>query len=381
MRTPAWLAIALLLACAPATPNPPPQTPHFPAPRIPQNNPQSPEKADLGRHLFYDRRLSGNGTQACASCHLQARAFTDGHAQAVGSTGQQHPRSAMALANVAYASALTWANPVLTDLEAQALVPMFGEHPVELGLSGREDELLQRLRSDPRYPDLFSRAFPTENPAISVRTITHALASFQRTLISQHAPYDRFVYDGQDDALSASAQRGMALFFSERLECFHCHGGFLFSDSVVHADSTFDETNFHNNGLYNIHNSGAYPAGNQGLFDITGQDRDRGRFRAPSLRNIAVTAPYMHDGSLATLEDVLDHYARGGRLISAGPYAGDGALHPGKSLFVRGFPLSPDEKIDVIQFLNSLTDDEFLHDARHASPFPVPEESTPRTAR
>lgn len=367
-RARAFFLIGLLFACHPAAPEPP-MSAGFPLPRIPQDDPLTPEKAVLGRFLFYDRRLSGNQTQACASCHEQARAFTDGRAQAVGSTGQLHPRSAMSIANVVYASALTWANPVVTELAPQALLPMFGEHPVELGLSGREDELLSRLRADARYQSLFASAFPAAADPISISSITKALASFERTLISSRSPYDRYVYEKQEDALSASAQRGMALYFSERLECFHCHGGFLFSDAVVHADSTFDETNFHNNGLYNIGGTGAYPEGNQGLFELTGKDKDRGRFRAPSLRNIAVTAPYMHDGSIATLEEVLEHYARGGRLITSGPHAGDGALHPNKSLFIRGFELSPAEKRDVVAFLNSLTDAEFLHDPRFSDPF------------
>lgn len=370
MTRPIWLLIVgLSAACSHEPPDAPPMSAEFPAPRIPKDNPLTPEKAELGRFLFYDTRLSGNGTQSCASCHEQARAFTDGRAQAVGSTGQLHPRSSMALPNIAYASALTWANPVVTTLEEQALVPMFGEHPVELGLAGKEDELLTRLRGDARYRDLFARAFPESPDPISVSSITRAVASFERTLTSRRSAYDRYVYEHEEAALSASARRGMELFFSERLECFHCHGGFLFSDAVVHADSTFDETSFHNNGLYNLGGTGAYPDGNQGLFDITGKDRDRGRFRAPSLRNIGVTAPYMHDGSIATLEEVLDHYARGGRLIASGPNAGDGALHPNKSFFVRQFDLSTDERADVVEFLRSLTDAEFLADPRFADPF------------
>lgn len=375
MTRPIWLLSVLLnaaLACSQAPADPAQLSADFPAPRIPKDNPQTEQKAELGRFLFYDPRLSGNGTQSCASCHEQAVAFTDRRAQAVGSTGQMHPRSAMALPNVAYASALTWANSVVTTLEEQALVPMFGEHPVELGLAGKEDELLNRLRADARYRELFARAFSESPDPISVSSITKALSSFERTLISRRSAYDRYVYQHDEEALSTSARRGMELFFSERLECFHCHGGFLFSDAVVHADSTFDETAFHNNGLYNIGGTGAYPAGNQGLFELTGKDRDRGRFRAPSLRNIGVTAPYMHDGSIATLEEVLEHYARGGRLIASGPNAGDGATHPNKSFFVRQFDLSSDEKADVVAFLRSLTDEEFLTDPRFADPFKTP---------
>jgi cytochrome c peroxidase len=341
----------------------------FPAPLIPIENLQSAVKVELGRHLFYDKRMSGNGTQSCASCHKQALGFTDGLAHSVGSTGQMHPRSAMGLTNVAYVSALTWANPLLRTLEEQALGPMFGEHPVELGLAGKEDELLARLASDARYPALFARAFPGDARPISLANITRALASFERTLISGRSAYDRFLYGNESSALSDAAKRGMDLFFSEKLECFHCHGGFNFSDATTSEQSTFDETNFHITGLYNIAGTGAYPTGNQGLYELTGKDRDRGRFRAPTLRNVAVTAPYMHDGSVATLEDVLDHYARGGRNVTGGPNAGDGALHPNKSLFVRPFSLSTQERSDVIEFLNALTDPTFLQDPAFSDPF------------
>lgn len=341
----------------------------FPAPLVPTQNPQSKVKIELGRRLFYDKRMSGNGTQSCASCHKQELGFTDGLPRSVGSTGQIHPRSAMGLTNVAYVSALTWANPLLRTLEEQALGPMFGERPVELGLSGKEQELLDRLSSDARYPELFARAFPDEPRPISLTNITKALASFERTLISGRSAYDRFIYGNEPGAMSDAAKRGMDLFFSERLECFHCHGGFNFSDATTSERSTFDETNYHVTGLYNIAGTGAYPTGNQGLYELTGKDRDRGRFRAPTLRNIAVTAPYMHDGSVATLEDVLDHYARGGRNVTEGPNSGDGVLHPNKSLFVRPFSLSKSERADVIEFLHALTDPSFLQNPALSDPF------------
>ena len=134
--------------------------PGFPQPRVPADNPMSEAKVELGRYLFYDKRLSFNQKQSCASCHQQALAFTDGRARAVGSTGEIHPRSSMTLVNVAYVPALTWANPTLTHLEAQALVPMFGDHPVELGMKGREDRLLERVKKVPEYQRLFPAAFP-----------------------------------------------------------------------------------------------------------------------------------------------------------------------------------------------------------------------------
>ena len=169
--------------------------------------------------------------------------------------------------------------------------------------------------------------------------------------------------------MSHAAERGMALFFSERLECFHCHGGFNFTDSTTHANTTVDRVGYHNTGLFNIDGNGAYPSDNTGLYDMTGERRDMGRFKAPSLRNIAVTAPYMHDGSVASLGEAIDNYARGGRLLVEGPNAGDGRLSPFKSEFVGGFELSAEERADLVEFLRSLTDDALLTDKRFADPF------------
>src|ERR1700689_152268 len=157
---------------------------NFPRPDVPATNPMSEAKAELGRHLFYDTRLSGNGTQSCATCHEQERAFTDGRARAVGSTGEVHPRGSMSLVNVAYAAALTWGNPSLTRLEDQALVPMFGTHPVELGLSKDEPGLLERLRAESRYQALFAQAFGGDGEPFSLDHVTQALAAFERTIIS-----------------------------------------------------------------------------------------------------------------------------------------------------------------------------------------------------
>ena len=159
--------------------------------------------------------------------------------------------------------------------------------------------------------------------------------------------------------MSESAIRGMDLFFSERLECFHCHGGFTFSDSVSSPEFPFAEQPFHNNGMYNVGNTGAYPT-NQGVFELTGNPEDRGKFKAPTLRNIAVTGPYLHDGSVETLEELISFYAAGGRNITEGPNAGDGTKHPNKSTFIVGFDLSESERADLIEFLNALTDESFL---------------------
>lgn len=344
---------------------------HLPRPTVPADNPMSAAKVTLGRRLFYDTRLSVNNTTSCASCHVQALAFTDGRPRAVGATGEVHPRSSMSLVNVAYLSRLTWANPLLEHLEDQALTPMFGDKPIEMGMGGREDMLVELLQSDPSYRVSMPAVFPHDANPYSVLNAVRAIAAFVRSIVSFDSPYDRYLA-GDTAALSASAERGMQLFFSERLECFHCHGGFNFTDSTTHEDTRVERVGFHNTGLYNTDINGAYPAENTGLFDMTGERRDMGRFRAPTLRNIALTPPYMHDGSIATLEEVIAHYARGGRLIADGPNAGDGRLSPFKSEFVRGFELHAGEHADLLSFLHALTDTSVVQDPALSNPFAAP---------
>ncbi|MCP3139953.1 methanobactin export MATE transporter MbnM [Pyxidicoccus xibeiensis] len=340
----------------------------FPEPFVPEDNPMSEAKVDLGRHLFHDVRLSGNGTLACASCHEQARAFSDGKATPVGSTGHHVPRNAPGLANVAYLGTYTWANPLLETLEAQALVPLFNEVPTELGLAPRLDEVLGRLREDARYPELFRAAFPEEAEPIGKDAIVKALASFQRTLLSGSSPYDRYL-QGDITAMTPSAKRGMELFFGETAECYHCHSGPHLSNSFRAKGSVLSGRQFFNTGLYNLDGQGAYPPDNPGLFEFSGKASDQGRFRVPPLRNVALTAPYMHDGSIATLEAVIDHYTSGGRNVTEGPFIGDGRTNPNKDPLVRPFELTAAERADLIAFLESLTDTAFIQDPRFSNPW------------
>jgi cytochrome c peroxidase len=346
------------------------QLPHgFPSPRIPADNPLTSAKVELGRYLFYDTRLSANDTQACATCHQQARAFTDGRAHAVGSTGQVHPRGSMSLVNVAFASALTWANPNLHRLEDQALIPMFGVNPIELGMTAPGDALTARLKALPIYARLFADAFPADPTPVTVEHVTQALASFERTIISARSPYDRYHFERDDDAISADAKRGEVLFFSQPLSCSRCHSGFNFSGAVETEGGGPRSPEFHNTGLYNLSSALSYPPPNTGTYDVTHDPGDVGKLKAPTLRNIAITAPYMHDGSIETLAAVLDHYAAGGRTIASGPYAGVGRDNPNKSPIVHGFTLTPSQRADLIAFLDTLTDRALLTDERLANPW------------
>lgn len=330
--------------------------PHgFPAPRVPGGNPMTEEKVRVGRYLFYDVRLSGNGKQACASCHRQELAFTDGRATSEGATGQPHPRSAMSLVNVAYAATLTWSNPQLVSLEEQALVPMLSEHPVELGMRGREEAALAALRAEPVYRDLMPRAFPEAKDPFTLTNVTRALAAFERSIVSGRSAYDRFHVDGDREAISEAAKRGETVFFSDSVAgCFRCHGGFNFSDAVMYEGSGRAPAPFHNTALYRV-----YAAPNRGVIEHTGKAADAGKFKAPSLRNIALTAPYMHDGSIATLEAVLDHYAGGGRAHD----------NPNRDPRLRKLALTARNRADLLEFLRTLTDEELTRDPRFANPW------------
>lgn len=353
--------LLVLLGCE-ETPEPPPAPAYdfdlpagFPTPFVPANNPMSVEKVALGKQLFFDTRLSGTGEMSCGTCHEVAKSFTDAKTTPTGSTGQVVPRNSPSLANVGYYGTFTWFNPTLTTLEDQVVVPLFGENPVEMGVTGNEDAILGRLRDDQAMAEAFVAAFPDEDEPVSFGNVAKAIASFERTLISGDSPYDRYVA-GDVSAMSEAALRGFDLFFSERLECYHCHSGVNFTTSFRSSLSQHAELDFHNTGLYNVGGTGAYPGESPGLFEFTGNVADHGKMRVPSLRNVALTAPYMHDGSLATLEEVIDTYAAGGRNVVDGPYAGDGRQSPNKSPLVRGFPITPEERADVIAFLEALTD-------------------------
>jgi cytochrome c peroxidase len=331
----------------------------FPRPAIPAGNPMSAAKIELGRRLFYDKRISVNNRESCGTCHRQDLAFTDGRARAEGATGQLHPRSSMSLVNVAYVTRLTWAHPTLESLEEQALVPMLGDTPIELGLKGHEQEFLLAVSRDPVYQRLFPRAFPGEPDAYTLSNVTKAIAAFERTIVSMRSPYDRYRWGDEPSAISDAAKRGEVLFSSsERGGCFQCHGGWNFSGGIRFEGSN-PEREDDSRGFFNTGVS-AYTAPNRGLFEHTSRAEDIGKFRAPSLRNIAITLPYMHDGSVATLEEVLDHYAAGGRMN-----------HPNKSRVLRSFSMTDGDKRDLIEFLKSLTDEEMLHDPRWSDPWPA----------
>jgi cytochrome c peroxidase len=293
----------------------------FPTPAVPPDNPMSSVKVALGRRLFFEPRLSITGNYSCASCHDPSKAFTDGKAHAVGARGDALPHSSMSLINVAYNISFGWTKPELQSLEAQMLEPLLNEHPVELGVAGREAEVCDLLASEPSYRDAFADAFPHKVQPITFDNLIKAIASYERTLIYGNSPFDRYVFGGDHAAIPEQAKRGMKLFYSARAGCSSCHSGLNFAGNWRDAQGETGKSGFADNGV----------AGRA--------------MRVPTLRNIALTAPYMHDGSLPTLDAVLDHYARVARQRS-----GDERLHT--------FDLSADERTDVIAFLETLTDPE-----------------------
>jgi cytochrome c peroxidase len=310
--------------------------PGFPEPA--GSSVMSDERVALGRYLFYDPRLSGNGRQRCADCHLQRFAFADPRVTSPGSTGEPGRRNSPTIANVVYASTLTWADDTLVHLEDQILLPLFGDDPVEMDLTERESIAWEHIALDPIYQDLFAAAWPPD-PSVTRDHVVDALAAFTRSVLSGDTPYDRWL---AGEAMSAEAERGAALF--EGLDCAECHGGFLLSEATAPVAA------FHNTGVY-----AEYP--DAGLAAVTGRPEDEGRFRPPSLRNVALTAPYFHDGSAATLDDVLDHYVSGGQ------------PHPNKSPLLTGFVLSAQDRADLLALFDAFTDEALLTDARWSDPW------------
>ena len=311
--------------------------PGFPIPNVPADNPMSEAKVALGKKLFFDPILSANGTQSCASCHMETVAFSDPRKVSAGSTGQLLPRQSMSLINIAYATHLTWQNPSLTSLEAQLHVPLFAQDPIELGFIDADALVVAFKAAGGDYPTLFEQAFAGGD--ITMSHIEKAVAAFERTLIAGDSPFDRY-QRGEKGALSTAALRGHDLFFGDALRCSRCHGGFTFANPTDANDRVDNRSGFANNGL---HLPGDYDPENEGVFAHTGQEKDRHLFKIPTLRNIALTEPYMHDGSLSSLEEVVDFYATGGK------------AHPNKDELVAGFTLDETQKSDLIAFLEALT--------------------------
>ena len=291
--------------------------------RVPDDNPLTPAKVALGRMLFFDSLLSEDQSLACATCHDPGRAFTDGRPVSVGVFGRRGTRNVPTLVNRTYGASFFWDGRI-TTLEEQVLQPI--QDPKEMDIT--VGEVVVRLEHDRVYSDLFQTAFGRE---VNDGDLAKALASFVRTILSGDGPIDRHL-NGDRDALTERQLQGLRLFRGKG-NCTACHLG-----------PTFSDEQFHNTGV-------AWSDGewlDDGRFGVTGEETDRGRFKTPTLREIARTAPYMHDGSITTLEDVVEFYDRGG---SSNPYL-DPAIRP---LRIRPLRLTADEKRALLAFLSSLS--------------------------
>ena len=328
-----------------------------PAPVGPDSEMLEAARAELGRHLFYDADLSLDGTMACATCHEQKNGFAEHNATHPGVTGEPGIRNAPGLANVAHRSSLTWSDPAIGTLEAQAMIPLTGLHPVEMGMARMEAVLVERLGRKSCYRTMFASAFPDRAGVIEFATVSAALAAFERRLVSSDAPYDRFM-DGEGTALTDMQRRGAALFFGAELGCSSCHAGRDFTDATTPLSEP---------GLAFHSISSRSDTEDDDLAASTGDVASRGRFRTPSLRNASRTAPFLHDGSAATLRDaILAHDATGFRLPEDG------------------------ETAALEAFLASLTDEDFLGRADLALPvnlcsvdakaIPSPRDKSPTSA-
>lgn len=302
----------------------------LPAMNVPENNLQTPEKIELGRKLFYDPILSKDGTVSCSSCHQQKSGFADaGKATSSGMGGAKGERNSPGLANIGYHPSFFW-DGSSPNLEQQAIGPITS--PLEMG--AEPSELLAKLKANASYQKAFEEVF---GEPISMNTVAKALSSFERALVSSSSPFDRF-RAGDANALNPAALRGYELWNSERAECWHCHNG---------PDLTNHQA--HNIGL-------ALEYSDQGLFKVTGLEEDKGKFITPSLRNVALTAPYMHDGSLATLRDVILHYSKGG------------VQHPNIDNTIQEMQFDEENIADLTAFMESLTDLEFVQNPKFGPP-------------
>ncbi|RSK33868.1 cytochrome-c peroxidase [Hymenobacter metallilatus] len=318
---------------------------------VPTGNPLTVEGVALGRRLFYEVKLSGNGTQSCGSCHQQSRAFTDGQLRAIGADGLAHRRNTMSLVNLLWEKSLTW-DGAATNLEQQARTPI--ENPVEMHQLLAEG--VRKLQQTELYPPLFQQAFGSST--ITEDNVLKALAQFERTLISANSRYDRYLR--KEISLSPTERAGAALFNNHPGEvsglfirggaCHHCH---------ISENGLFSSPDFFNNGL-------DLTFTDPGRGGVTNLPADRGKFKAPSLRNIAQTAPYMHDGRFSTLEQVLDHYNEHIQVNSPGV---DPNVLLSNTPNGTKLDLTAQEKAQLVAFLKTLTDSTFLTDKRFSDPF------------
>ena len=351
--------IVFLASCRPDTPDDPEEQtfqatpyeliipPFFPPMDIPADNPLTEEGVELGRYLFWEKKLSGNNQMSCGTCHLPEHAFSDPMTFSMGIHGDLGTRQSMAIINLGWGQRFFWDGRA-ASLEEQVIEPI--ENPIEMDEDW--DHALEELRNDPLYPPMFKAAFGTET--INRDRTTKAIASFMRTMISANSKFDRqrigqgtltpleeagfnlFLTEGGDPSLNPGGQFGA--------DCFHCHG---------FGDMQFTDNLFNNNGLDSEFDD-------PGLMGVTGNPLDAGKFKTPTLRNVEYSAPYMHDGRFATLEEVIEHYNSGG--------VPSETVSPFMKYQTGGLMLEEDDKLELIAFMKCLTDISFMQNPAFSDP-------------
>lgn len=323
---------------------------------VPADNPLTEESVALGRRLFYDPRLSASATMSCSTCHVQRLAFTDGRARSVGASGKTLAFNSMSLANLMWGPQRFFWDGRAATLEDQSLVPI--QHPDEMAQD--MERLIAQLSSDATYRDLFEAAYGE----MSAAAVARALASFVRTLVSSNSRYDRFLRG--EATLDPQEELGRKLFMAHPdvkvslrgANCIDCHSQFLTAGFSTRYDG------FSNNGLEDDEHL------QPGLQTVTGNPAHRGLFKVPSLRNVALTAPYMHDGRFKTLEEVVDHYDGGIKYSSTLSSLIIEASNKGEVEGGRiSLHLTATEKAAIIAFLRTLTDEDFVTAKRFSDPF------------
>lgn len=338
---------------------------------VPEDNPQSPAKIKLGDRLFHDTRFSKTGKVSCSTCHEREKAFTDQKVVSQGIDDLKGTRNAPTVINAAYMETQFWdgREPSLEEQSTQPFV-----NPVEMGLEDHEP-ILKMIREDPSYVASFKEVFGVTSDEITIEKVKQAIGSFERTIISGDSPFDRYQYGNDKSAMSPAAIRGLEIFVNQG-RCVSCH-------IIEQTQALFTDTKFHNIGVgfqrmenreeelvkafvksrkegksVDVTVLTKENVSELGRFAVSDQLQDMGSFKTPTLRNVAVTAPYMHDGSVQTLEETVQFYNNGGRLKDTDP------LSPFLDGGIRPLDLTEEQQADLVAFLESLTSPEFVKSAK-----------------
>lgn len=352
MRWLFWIFV-IFIACSP--PKNPPDS---------YNSLYENQQTDLGRYLFYDIRISWNQSKSCGTCHNPNFSFTDGYKRSLGIYADVLQRNTAPLFNLSELKYLTVADSNIKTLIRQIDNPLFNEHPLEMGVRGHENEILERFKRDKFYKLQFEKL----KMSINWQNIKLTITKFVNSLKSYQSPYDQYLKGTY--TMTDQQKRGMNLFYSDSLACSKCHSGINFSEPTFLNKNNKVEY-YYNTGLYNVNEKNEYPQYDTGLSQVTHNQEDMGKFRVPSLRNLTFTAPYYHDGSAESLMEVIRNYERGGRLINNGQYKGDGFYNRYKHPLIKGFNLTTSDRISLVKFLETLSDTNFIHNTKYQDPISI----------